>query len=233
MAAPPAADAASGKQRTPQRVQQVLEYLQSHPMTITSLPMQYDADSTVPLPDCIAGLQPADVLPTSSSSSSSTGREHMARVIAGLLYVACGGLDAAHNLVTPLCWGSWTPYAGKPVASSPAAAEAAFVHALIHRQEGQCIGEFGSGFSNANYWYRAAGQHPINAALLKEARKLAAGNAAAEAHVAKHGSSWVPSKFVGLCCEVAERRDPQLLKFCEGVMAAEMRLLLDYCYQQL
>lgn len=91
---------------------QVLEYLQSHPMTVTSLPMQYDADPIVPLPDCIAGLQPADVLPAGSSSSSSTGREHMARVIAGLLYVACGGLDAAHNLVTPLCWGSWTPYAG-------------------------------------------------------------------------------------------------------------------------
>jgi hypothetical protein len=23
----------------------------------------------------------------------------------------------------------------------------------VHRQEGQCIGEFGSGFSNANYWW--------------------------------------------------------------------------------
>jgi hypothetical protein len=81
--------------------------------------MQYDADPTVPLPDCIANLQPADVLvagkssSSSSSRSSSTAKEHMARVIAGLLYVACGGLDAAHNLVTPLCWGSWTPYAGK------------------------------------------------------------------------------------------------------------------------
>jgi hypothetical protein len=62
---------------------------------------------------------------------------------------------------------------------------------------------------------------------------LAAGHAAAEAHVEKHGGSWVPSKFVGLCSQVAERRDAQLLKFCEGVMAAELRLLLDYCYQQL
>jgi hypothetical protein len=51
--------------------------------------------------------------------------------------------------------------------------------------------------------------------------------------VAKHGSSWVPSKFVGLCSEVAEKRDAQLLRFCEGVMAAELLLLLDYCYQQL
>jgi hypothetical protein len=98
---------------------QVLDYLQSHPMTVTNLPMQYEAEPTVPLPNCIAGLLPGDILPagksssSSSSSSSSVAREHMARVVAGLLYVACGGLDAAHNLVTPLCWGSWTPYAGK------------------------------------------------------------------------------------------------------------------------
>jgi hypothetical protein len=96
----------------PRSTLQVLDHLQSHPMTVTSLPMQYDADPTVQLPECIAGLQPADVLPNGSSSSSSTARKHMAQVIAGLLYVACGGLDAAHNLVTPLCWGSWTPYAG-------------------------------------------------------------------------------------------------------------------------
>jgi hypothetical protein len=24
---------------------------------------------------------------------------------------------------------------------------------VVHRQEGQCIGEFGSGYSNANYWW--------------------------------------------------------------------------------
>lgn len=45
-----------------------------------------------------------------------------------------------------------SPAPGKPIVNSPAAAEASYVHAIIHRQEGQCIGEFGSGFSNANYW---------------------------------------------------------------------------------
>jgi hypothetical protein len=73
--------------------------------------MQYDAEPTTPLPDCIQGLSPADVVPKSSSSDAAAS--HMARVIAGLLYVACGGLDIAHNLVTPLCWGSWTPYGGE------------------------------------------------------------------------------------------------------------------------
>lgn len=88
--------------------QAVLDYLQQHPMTVSSLAMQYDAEPTTTLPDCTQGLSPADVAPSSSSEPS-----HMAKVIAGLLYAACGGLDQAHNLVTPLCWGSWTPYAGK------------------------------------------------------------------------------------------------------------------------
>ena len=27
------------------------------------------------------------------------------------------------------------------------------MHALVHRSEGRCEGEFGTGFSNANYWW--------------------------------------------------------------------------------
>lgn len=90
--------------------QAVLDHLQQQPMTVSSQAMQYDSEPTTQLPDCIQGLSPADVVPRSSSSDAAAS--HMARVIAGLLYVACGGLDVAHNLVTPLCWGSWTPYGG-------------------------------------------------------------------------------------------------------------------------
>lgn len=213
------AAAAKGAPAYPPKVQAVLDHLQHHPMTVTSSAMQYDAEPTTPLPECIQGLSPSDVI-------SSGGKTHMASVIAGLLYAACGGLDQAHNLVTPLCWGSWTPYGGKPVANSPAAAEAAYVHAIVHRQEGQCIGEFGSGFSNANYWYKAAGDHPISQELFKAAQKLAAGKPLCEAHVSKHGSSWSPTKFVSLCDQVASSKEPELRSFCEGVMATELQLLL-------
>lgn len=44
---------------------------------------------------------------------------------------------------------------------SPAAKDAAYVHAITHRMEGLCDGEFGDGYSNANYWYSAAGPHEI------------------------------------------------------------------------
>lgn len=81
-------------------------------MTVSSQAMQYDADPSTPLPDCISivNLTPENVMLAASSEPP-----HMARVIAGLLFAACGGLDVAHNLVTPLCWSSWTPYAGQCV----------------------------------------------------------------------------------------------------------------------
>eukprot|EP00775_Hariotina_reticulata_P001172 gene1172-1510_t len=110
--------------------------------------------------------------------------------------------------------GSWTPYAGNPIPGSPAAADAAYVHAVIHRQEGSCIGEFGSGFSNASYWYRAAGDHPIFPQLLQEGQRVAKGKPKCEAHMTKHGSTWQPHRFVALCSEVASSKDPELLSFC-------------------
>jgi hypothetical protein len=154
-------------------------------------------------------------------------------VILALLYVACGGLDQAHNIITPLSWSSWTPYSGAPKPKSPAAREAAYIHALVHRQEGHCIGEFGSGFSNANYWYAAAGQHPIAPKLLQAAAKLAEGNSKLELHVKGHGGNWSPLRFVGLCSDAADTQNPTVVQFCEKVMNTELKLLLDYCYEQI
>jgi hypothetical protein len=67
---------------------------------------------------------------------------------------------------------------------------------------------------------------------LQEAQQLAKGKEKCEAHMAKHGSSWQPHRFVGLCSEVATSKDPQLLSFCEDVMAAELKLVLEHCYSK-
>lgn len=69
--------------------------------------------------------------------------------------------------------------------------------------------------------------------MLQAAQKLAAGKPQCEAHMSKHGSSWQPVKFVSLCDQVAASKDPELSAFCEGVMAAELQLLLNWCYQHL
>ncbi|GFR52205.1 hypothetical protein Agub_g14745, partial [Astrephomene gubernaculifera] len=112
--------------------------LQTHPMRLQSTPMMYDADvSSSHLPAAVQGLAPADVMPPEAErrGADPTAAEHYARVVAALLYVACGGLDQAHNLVTPLSWGAPTPFAGPPLPGSPAAKDAAYTHALVHRSE--------------------------------------------------------------------------------------------------
>jgi hypothetical protein len=68
---------------------------------------------------------------------------------------------------------------------------------------------------------------------MQAAKKLAAGKPACEAHIAKHGSSWQPIKFVSLCDQVAGSKDAELRRFCEGVMAAEVQLLLRWCYDRM
>lgn len=123
----------------------------------------------------------------------------------------------------------------------------------MHRQEGACDGEFGSGWSNANYWYAAAGagDHPIARPLADAARALAAGDAALERAAAgicgggkgggggssgsggssKGAVAFNAPNFVATCARAAEARgDGKLSRFCGGVMAAELALLLDHCY---
>jgi hypothetical protein len=126
-------NSSSSSSKHPPRVQAVLDWLSHNPMTVSSLAMQYDAEPTTPLPECIQGLSPADVVSSQQHASSD-----MAKVIAGLLYAACGGLDQAHNLVTPLCWGSWTPYAGTMRGCQPASP--AILAAVQHKHTQSCTG---------------------------------------------------------------------------------------------
>ena len=85
---------------------------------------------------------------------------------------------------------------------------------------------------------------PVAAACTQAAQKLAAGKPQCEAHLAKHGSSWQPSRFVSLCDQVADsssssssssssKDTAELRAFCEGVMAAELQLLLRWCYERM
>ena len=66
-----------------------------------------------------------------------------------LWHDACGDWDAAHRAVQ-----------GEP------GADAAWVHAYLHRKEGDA--------SNAGYWYQRAGRAPAGDALAQEWRAVAA-----------------------------------------------------------
>jgi hypothetical protein len=103
LAAAPAAQAAAPRHNA--RVAQLLRHLQDRPMAgLRGTPMEYDREPyAAQLAQLLQGLRPEDVLPPGAAAPATP---HMDRVVAALLYLAGGGLDQAHNLVTPLC-GCW------------------------------------------------------------------------------------------------------------------------------
>ena len=63
---------------------------------------------SVEVPPVARGLTEEDLVGTGGTQAAS----HYAIVLLALVDVAFGALDAAHNKVTPLSWGSPTEYGG-------------------------------------------------------------------------------------------------------------------------
>jgi len=154
-----------------------------------------------------------------------------AEVGAAVLCLILGGVDEAHNLVTPHSWPAPTSFGGSPKRSSKVRQEAAYCHVIVHRMEGENIGEFGTGFNNSNYWIGNAfgnGSHEIFPQLKERAAGVFTGCTEAESALRSMGRDWDPRAFNNLCAKALRSGNQALLDSCSVMQAQELRLLFNH-----
>jgi len=215
-------------------VPEILEKVDREGVPVRDQRMEYvRSPKRSPLRGCgIPGLEGEDGVSTLVTELLARGvGEDSAEVGAAAACLMLGGVDEAHNLVTPHCWTSPTTFAGPPKAGSQVQREAAYCQVIVHRMEGSNNGEFGTGFHNSGYWIaKAFGStgHPLFPELRAAAGALAEGKPDAQSTMRTMGPLWKPALFNKLCEEALLTEEPDLLTFCSAVQAKELQLLFDY-----
>lgn len=150
--------------------------------TLRSMPLVPGAPADGPQLDELRQLRPEDLFETGAIKD-----RDFAKCVQSGLYLYFSALDESHKISQ-----------GVPSASG------SYWHGIMHRQEGD--------WSNAKYWFRRVGAHPVFGQL--EARA---------------GSAWDPYAFVDRC-SAASARNSEAADLIDLQMQ-EWRLLMRYCYR--
>ena len=135
------------------------------------------------------------------------GDPEMAALCCAAVWLAHDFLDECHAI----CQSVETP-AGS------------YWHGIMHRREGD--------YSNAKYWFRRTGDHPVFAPLAVATRALADALDQDMARSALPEDRWDPFSFVDLCQAAQDSSATTRNDFCRQTQQREWELLFDDCYRK-
>ncbi len=169
-------------------------------------------DAGAPDSSALAGLKALSVAAAFAHAAPKSGRKQPANLemaeccLAGV-WLLHDYLDEAHTISQGIDTTSGS-----------------FWHGIMHRREGD--------YSNAKYWFRRVGQHPVFGAIGERAAELAALREQEQAvdKLISNGA-WDPFAFVDLC-QAAVRGRSDARELCLDIQQAEWELLFDYCYRE-
>ncbi|QDT38195.1 hypothetical protein [Stratiformator vulcanicus] len=137
----------------------------------------------------------------SLGDSAFAGKFDHSLVKAGLLLVH-GELEASHSIAQDV---------GGP--------DGDYWHGIMHRREPDD--------SNAKYWFRRVGDHPIFPALARSAMEIDEHCGTDFTQSVAHAGEWDAFAFVDLCSRARRSDDSNLTAYCQLVQWSEILLLLN------